>query len=209
MEATTPATATAHRSELVPPAERQLALDQHIRGASDATFFVVDRGRQMRRRPACWWGTESSNNGPKAVFEVLDGVPGTLAREDRILQLRIQGWSYPRIAKELGISVSTAHARGQAAIARLHESVVHHADQLRMLQLVRYEAMVASLWEQATTPWARGQLHAMEQLTRVMERIDRVGGTEAPMRRIVRVVDEATLYAATQKIEAETDEMEA
>jgi hypothetical protein len=64
--------------------------------------------------------------------------------------------------------------------------------------------MLASLWEHATTAGARGQLHAMEQLTSVMERIDRVGGTEAPMRRIIRVVDEATLVEATKKIEQET-----
>jgi hypothetical protein len=132
-----------------------------------------------------------------------------LAREERILQLRIQGWSYPRIARELGISQSTAHARCQAAIARLHESVVHRAGQLRMVQLARYEAMLASLWEQATTPGAAGRLHAMEQLTRVMERIDRVGGTEAPLRKIIRVVDEATLYEATKRVEQETSEMEA
>jgi hypothetical protein len=109
----------------------------------------------------------------------------------------------------IGISHSTAHARGKAAIVRLHERVVHHADQLRMLQLVRYEAMLACLWEQATPAGGRGQLQAMEQLTRVMERIDRVGGTEAPMRKIVRVVDDATLVEATKKIEQETDDMEA
>jgi hypothetical protein len=121
----------------------------------------------------------------------------------------MQGWSYPRIARELGISHSTAHARCQAAIARLHESVVRHADQLRTLQLVQYEAMLASLWEQATTGGARDQLHAMEQLTRVMERIDRVGGTEPPMRKIVWVVDEATLVEARKKVEQETAEVEA
>ncbi len=69
--------------------------------------------------------------------------------------------------------------------------------------------MVASLWEQATTPRASGQLQAMEQLTRVMERIDRVGGTESPMRKIVRVIDEATLVELTKKLEREADEMEA
>ncbi len=58
-------------------------------------------------------------------------------------------------------------------------------------------------------PGAQGQLQAMEQLTRVMERIDRVGGTEAPMRKIVRVIDEATLVELTKKLEQEADEMEA
>jgi orotate phosphoribosyltransferase-like protein len=132
----------------------------------------------------------------------------TLARELRCLELRIQGYSYERIAKELHISISTAFERTKVATERLHEQVIATADKLRSLQLVRYEHMVNALWHQATTPGTRGQLHAMEMLVRVMERIDRVGGTEAPMRKIVWVVDETTLYEATKKIEDETADME-
>lgn len=133
----------------------------------------------------------------------------TLARELQCLELRIKGLSYMKIAKELHIALSTAYERTGAAMERLHEQVLAHADKLRSLQLQRYEGMVESLWEQATTPRAPGQIRAMEQLTRVMERIDRVGGTEAPMRKIVWVVDETTLYEATLKLESETAEMEA
>jgi hypothetical protein len=132
-----------------------------------------------------------------------------LAREERILQLRILGWNYHRIAKELGISHSPAHARCKAAVARLHESVVHHANQLRMLQLVRYEAMLACLWEQATTggprdsctPWnsSRGSWNAS---TEWVEQKPRCEGS-------FRVVDEVTLVEATKKIEQQADDMEA
>jgi orotate phosphoribosyltransferase-like protein len=138
-----------------------------------------------------------------------DKTARTLARELKCLELRIKGYSYERIAKELNISSSTAYARSKVATERLHEQVIATADKLRSIQLTRYENMVESLWHQATTPGERGQLHAMEMLVRVMERIDRVGGTEAPMRKIVWVVDETTLYEATKKIEDETADMEA
>ncbi len=49
------------------------------------------------------------------------------------------------------------------------------------------------MWTRAT----HGDLWAVDRAVAVLDRIDKLEGTEAPRRRIVNVVDEDTLYEMT------------
>ncbi len=89
-------------------------------------------------------------------------------------------------------------------MGRLQELTIHDAQEIKALQLARYEDLLSGVWARSTG----GDLWAVDRAVAVLDRIDKLEGTEAPRRRIVNVVDEDTLYEMTTRMERETDELE-
>ena len=76
--------------------------------------------------------------------------PGEAIAERRAmaLELRKAGGSYREIARQLAVDVHTAHADVQAELAALRETTVGRAEELRDLELQRFDEMTAGLWPQ-------------------------------------------------------------
>ena len=62
--------------------------------------------------------------------------------------MRKAGGSYREIARQLGVDVHTAHADVMAELAALREKTVEQAEELRDLELQRFDEMTAGLWPQ-------------------------------------------------------------
>lgn len=60
----------------------------------------------------------------------------------RAIRLRIEGYNYREIAKELGVSLGTAHTRVQEGLAEIREQKLEAADDLRRLELGRIDMLI-------------------------------------------------------------------
>src|SRR4051812_37300474 len=99
------------------------------------------------------------------------------ARRIRALELRKTGGSYREIARQLGVDVHTAHADVGAELAALRETTVGRAEELRDLELQRFDEMTAGLWPQVRA----GSPPHVTAAVRVAERRARLLGLDEPI----------------------------
>ena len=92
------------------------------------------------------------------------------------LELRKAGGSYREIARQLGVDVHTVHADVAAELAALRETTVGRAEELRDLELQRFDEMTAGLWPQVQ----KGSPPAVTAAVRVSERRSRLLGLDEP-----------------------------
>lgn len=86
-----------------------------------------------------------------------------LELQRRALELRRQGLNYHDIARELNIDTRTAYRIVQEALTRW---IAEPAEDVRLLELQRLDALLAALWDKAIA----GDLAAVDRVLRIMER---------------------------------------
>lgn len=96
-----------------------------------------------------------------------------LRRRDALV-LRQQGFTYQRIAEQLGYS-SASEARKQIKQA-FHGVVFAEATELRQLEIARLEALLESVWPAALD----GKLGAINAALKIITRIDATAGLDQP-----------------------------
>jgi hypothetical protein len=143
-----------------------------------------------------------SNRTPKSnrtISQAIDDAEAAAAA----VRLRTLGLSYREIAAEQGVSVATAHARVQRALAAVP---VESVSELRRVELDRLDDLHKRLYAVARAEHpmvSHGRviagvrdlspnLAAMAQLLRVSESRRKLLGLDAPTRLSVRVADEVT-----------------
>ncbi|MEN6535335.1 MAG: hypothetical protein ABFD89_16845 [Bryobacteraceae bacterium] len=98
-------------------------------------------------------------------------------RENVVLDLRMAGKTYRRIATELGISPAGAFKVLDRALARLRQQTSEVAERLLQIELERLDALQLAQWDKATD----GDLRAVDAVLRIMERRARLLGLDAPV----------------------------
>lgn len=86
-----------------------------------------------------------------------------LELQHRALELRRQGLNYHEIARELKISTNRAYELVQSALTRW---MLEPAEDVRLLELQRLDALLAALWDKAIA----GDLAVVDRVLRIMER---------------------------------------
>ena len=146
-----------------------------------------------------------------SVFSALDDAemdfeqePVRSELEERALQLRRDGVSFPTIAREQGTSLSTAFRRVRRAEQReesetSEERRAHAAAQLDRV-ILRMNAIMTSREAKDTTV-----IRAAEQLISAIARKARLLGDEAPARQIIKLnyVSEEALAEEREQLEAQ------
>ena len=102
--------------------------------------------------------------------------------EEKCVDLRVRSYSYRRIAKELGCSVSTAFDHVQHALAQTIERTTLKAEHLRELELEKLDAQEATttkVLEDAEDD--RMRLLAIDRLQKIGDRRARLLGLNAPV----------------------------
>ncbi|MCG3151376.1 MAG: hypothetical protein GEEBNDBF_00647 [bacterium] len=127
---------------------------------------------------------------PKEV-DVVQQKTGALAlvsgeRTLRALELRKQGCTYVAIAAELGVSPQAVHKRVAKVLQLMHEEVEEEGKSLRRLEAERLDALQLACWNQAM----RGNLKAVEQVLRIMDRRARLLGLDqAPKQELISITE--------------------
>lgn len=99
-------------------------------------------------------------------------------RDIRIMALRVRGWTYPAIAKEVGVSVPTAYKAVQDAIARNRAEANESAGELVQIELARLDQMWASLAPRDEN--GNWRVDRVPAALKIMERRARLLGLDAP-----------------------------
>lgn len=108
--------------------------------------------------------------------------PALVAEQaERAFELKARGWTYARIAAELGVGVSTVHSRiHHAADKRLSPKIDHYRAVMDQ-QIDEAESHVMAIVEDPTIrPELR--LAAIDRWGRLLERRAKLHGLDAPVR---------------------------
>ena len=97
-------------------------------------------------------------------------------RQAKALELRLAGYSYRRIAQELGVNVSTAHRYVRKALQEVAERTQESAEQVLQIELQRLDELLRAVWERATS----GDKSAIHTALRIMATRHKLLGLEAP-----------------------------
>ena len=125
-----------------------------------------------------------------------------LERERKVLQLRLAGVSFSRIASVVGYrDAPTAREVYQRAVER--QEFAREAEELRMLDNLRYDRLIEAAWPLAL----KGTLMAFDRVLAVMRDKQRLNGTEAPQRIVVRQVDRSAVGELIEALRAEKEEL--
>lgn len=101
---------------------------------------------------------------------------GAKERQRQAIQLRQAGATYQQIAEQLGYSsASGAHAAVKKAMDEFPREDV---ETLREVDNARLNSMLLTLWPLVQ----KGDFGAMDRALRIMERIAKLNGTDAPLR---------------------------
>lgn len=104
------------------------------------------------------------------------------ARREKALALRKAGASYRMIAKELDVSVETAHSDVAAELAALAEISHAHAEDVRALEIRRLDDLqvnITNILRSGATP------RAVDSAIRLSERRSKLLGLDAPAKKQV------------------------
>ena len=96
----------------------------------------------------------------------------------RAIELRRKGYSYPDIADELGVSLSTAWRYVRVTLDRLAQERDQEADRLLDLELDRLDTMIKAVSEKAEL----GSLDHMEMYLKLIDKRVKLLGLDAPKR---------------------------
>lgn len=123
--------------------------------------------------------------------------------EEKALQLRLEGYSYGKIAEACGVHKNAAWSAVQRALIRLQKQIDETAELVRRMELERLDLMLVPMMKMAI----KGNQGAVDRALRIMERRARLLGLDAPQRMEMRDVtkEEETLeeMLATAQMEAE------
>jgi len=115
------------------------------------------------------------------------------------LKLRSLGWSYQRVADEMGISKGAAYKRCQRALAAIPAEAV---DEYRQIQREQLDALMASWLPEAIA----GNPKAAEIVLKVIEKRSKLEGTDQPIKHEVITLD--AIQAEILRLEAQLGEQD-
>jgi len=107
-----------------------------------------------------------------------------VARRDKVMALRVAGFSLRKIAKAVGISHETVRRDLTAVLAETRESTASRAEELRTLTHSRLESLINRLWAKALPLSVDDPLdyQAVEKILRAIQIHARVMGYDAPQK---------------------------
>lgn len=97
-------------------------------------------------------------------------------RRAKAVQLRRMGWSYGRIANQLGITKSSAHKAVTKAMTEVQQLLDTDAETARAMELERLDELQSYLW----LPASKANAQAVEKILKIMERRAKLMGLDAP-----------------------------
>ena len=115
-------------------------------------------------------------------------------RKSEALQLRISGMSYRQIADAMHCSDSTAYEMVSSA---LKEIPARDVDELRKEQ----DSMIRSLYMQLIPRVNKGEPRAIEVALKLLERLAKLHGLDAPTKSIIEVITEEAVDKAIRELE--------
>jgi hypothetical protein len=111
------------------------------------------------------------------------GKVDTLRREQKVMELRAQGWTWQRIADEVGYaSASATKTAFDNAIKRTMQPI---ADEVRTLELERLDRFLSYLWAAIE----QGDPVAIDKGLKIMDRRAKYLGLDAPIKQQVEVTN--------------------
>lgn len=111
-------------------------------------------------------------------------VDAALRKADAV-ELRRKGWSFERIAKEVGVSISTAHRYITSELEKVAAETAEAAEQVRQLELERLDRALAAVFQRVDD----GDDKAIATMLRLQERRAKLLGLDTPDRHEVTVSD--------------------
>lgn len=131
------------------------------------------------------------------------------ADEDRIavrrslaIELRVNGKPIREIAKQLGVSVGTAHSDVTAVMAEVADVTAEQAETERKLQLERIDKATELCMRLIAEADEKDGLAAIDRLVKLEDRRAKLLGTDAPERSEVKAVTAASPAEAARLIRA-------
>jgi hypothetical protein len=115
-------------------------------------------------------------------------------RRATALELRISGHSYRDIADSMGCADSTAYELVQSA---LREIPAQNVEILR----TEHDAMIRLLLSKLKPRIDKGEPRAIEVATKLLERLAKLWGLDAPTRQIMQVITEEAVDRAIRELE--------
>ena len=127
---------------------------------------------------------------------------GRALRDQRAIELRIAGASYPQIARQLGCSVSTAHSSVQRVLTAAAAVTEELRPQAQTLELIRLDFLTTKVTPQVS----QGNLGAVDRTLNIMNHRAKILGLYAAEKKEVTgkdggPVDVHTDSALNQRID--------
>jgi hypothetical protein len=126
----------------------------------------------------------------------------TRQREEQALALRKQGYTYPEIGKQLGISTATAFQMVMRVLAAYEDGIKELVPRVRQLELERCDTRTKALSKKV----AAGDTHAILTDIKVSERRAKLMGLDAPTEvhstSEIQLVPDADLDAEIRQLNA-------
>jgi DNA-binding CsgD family transcriptional regulator len=164
------------------------------------TWATTMSSRLFRSAPARPPTSQGNATGAQRRRRGRPGQAETIAERRAVaLELRKAGGSYRQIAQQLGVDVHTMHGDVGAELAALRETTIGRAEELRALELERFDRMVAGLWPQIE----KGSPPAVTAAVRVSERRARLLGLDEPT--ATRTELSGSLSVTAEKLAAERE----
>jgi hypothetical protein len=113
------------------------------------------------------------------------------------LRLRSLGWTYQRIADNIGVTKATAYNRVQRALAAIPAEAV---DEFRRLEMERLDLVLNVAMDKAMSG-DKGALFAVDRVITIMDRRAKLMGLDAPTKHEVLTLDAVT--AEIRRLEAQ------
>ncbi|WP_298207514.1 helix-turn-helix domain-containing protein [Ferrimicrobium sp.] len=117
-------------------------------------------------------------------------------RRAQALELRISGMSYRAIADAMQCADSTAYELVQSA---LREIPAQNVEILR----TEHDAMIRMLFSKLMPRIDKGEPRAIEVGVKLLERLAKLWGLDAPTRKVLEVITESVIDEAIAALEAE------
>ena len=117
-------------------------------------------------------------------------------RRAQALELRISGMSYRAIADAMQCADSTAYELVQSALREIPAANVE-------LLRTEHDAMIRLLMLKLKPRIDKGEPRAIEVATKLLERLAKLWGLDAPTRKVLEVITESVVDEAIAALEAE------
>jgi hypothetical protein len=120
-------------------------------------------------------------------------TPGGFAKTEqdamndaKAMRLRSLGWSYQKIADNLGVSKTAAYKRVQRALAAIPFEAV---EEYRRIEVSRLDQVLEVAMEKALNPDNKAAMFAIDRVLTIMDRRAKLLGLDAPTKNISITMD--------------------
>ena len=93
----------------------------------------------------------------------------TLKRNRKTVELRIKGWTYPMIAKELGCSITTAWKAIKSEVRKYNEKYPESVERLRTIDLQRTDKIIRTAEKMLRGTDPQEKAIGMDKMMKAME----------------------------------------